>query len=56
MNAEGYERANEEGGFEGAGIDIIEYESSVYDGMEESCQGTTGIVFIGRVGGEGSDV
>lgn len=56
MNAEGYERANEEGGFEGAGIDIIEYEPSVYDGMEESCQGTTGIVFIGRVGGEGSDV
>ena len=56
MNAEGYERGNEEGGFEGAGIDIIEYEPSVYDGREESCQGTTGIVFIGRVGGEGSDV
>lgn len=56
MNADGYETANEEGGFEGAGIDIIEYETGTYEGMEQSVTGTTGIVFVGRVGGEGSDV
>lgn len=56
MNADGYEKANEEGGFEGAGKDIIEYEAGTYNGMESDVAGTTGIVFIGRVGGEGSDV
>ena len=56
MNADGYEKANEEGGFEGAGKDIIEYEMGTYSGMESDVAGTTGIVFIGRVGGEGSDV
>lgn len=56
MTATGYEGADEQGGFEGAGSKIIEFDPSVYDGTEESCRGTTGIVFIGRVGGEGSDV
>lgn len=56
MNADEYAKPNEEGGFEGAGKAIIEYEAGTYDGMESSASGTTGIVFIGRVGGEGSDV
>lgn len=56
MTASGYEGPDESGGFEGAGTQIIEFDPSVYDGTEESCAGTTGIVFIGRVGGEGSDV
>lgn len=56
MTADGYENANEEGGFEGAGSKIIEFEPSVYDGLEAFAAGTTGIVFIGRVGGEGSDI
>lgn len=56
MTATGYENANEEGGFEGAGTKIIEYDASIYNGHEDICAGTTGIVFIGRVGGEGSDV
>jgi beta-glucosidase len=56
MSAEGYEEPNESGGFEGATAEIIEYESSIYTGHEAGCAGTTGIVFIGRIGGEGRDV
>lgn len=56
MTADGFESANETGGFEGAGSKIIEYTPDVYTGSEASCTGTTGIIFIGRVGGEGSDV
>ena len=56
MDASQYQRPNESGGFEGAGTAIIEYNPSVYEGHEDSMAGTTAIVFIGRVGGEGSDV
>lgn len=56
MTSDGYERPNEENGFEGATKKIIEYEAGTYEGMEDAVAGTTGIVFIGRVGGEGSDV
>lgn len=34
---------------------VYEYPSSIYDGWEESCAGTVGIVFIGRIGGESSN-
>lgn len=43
-------------GFSGAGTSIIEFNPSIYDSAADSCSGTTGIVFIGRVGGEGSDL
>jgi beta-glucosidase len=56
MNANGYEKANEKGGFTGAGADIIEYASDVYNGQQASCANTTAMIFIGRVGGEGSDL
>ena len=56
MTATEYQRPNESGGFQGAGTTIIEFNPAVYSGHEESMNGTTGIVFIGRVGGEGSDV
>lgn len=56
MTSDGYERPDESGGFEGATSMIIEYEDGIYNGHEASCAGTTGIVFIGRSGGEGRDV
>lgn len=56
LNAEGFARANESGGFEGAGTTIIEYPADTYNGHESGCADTVGIVFIGRIGGEGSDV
>lgn len=56
MSADGFEAPNENGGFEGATAEIIEYEASIYSGHESTCAGTTGIVFIGRIGGEGRDV
>lgn len=36
-------------GFSGATTSILEYDPSVYKGVTSSMQGTTGIVFIGRV-------
>ena len=36
-------------------VDIVEYPPEVYDGTEESCRGTVGIVFLGRAGSEGSN-
>ena len=42
--------------FLGAGAKISEYPAETYQGIEESCQDTVGIVFIGRAGGEGGDV
>ena len=56
MTATGFESPDEEGGFEGAVAQIIEFQPSIYAGHEASCAGTTGIVFLGRVGGEGRDV
>lgn len=34
---------------------IFEYDPSIYVGTEDSCRGTVGIVFIGRLGLEGDD-
>jgi beta-glucosidase len=56
MNTTGYVRPNERGGFEGATSQIIEYEPGIYNGYESSCEGTTGLVFVGRIGGEGRDL
>ena len=35
---------------------LFEYNAQVYSGLEDSCKGTTGLVYIGRVGGEGADL
>lgn len=56
MSASGYEGPDEQGGFAGAGAQIIEFEPSIYSGHEASAHGTTGIIFIGRIGGEGGDI
>lgn len=56
MSATEYESPDEKGGFQGAVAKIINYDPSIYNGHEDSCKGTTGIVFIGRAGGEGRDV
>lgn len=37
-------------------MDILEYSPSIYAGTESSCSGTTGIVYIGRLGLEGNDL
>lgn len=34
--------------------DVLEYNPEIYNGTEESCFNSTGIVFIGRDGGEGA--
>lgn len=36
--------------------DLTEYDGTIYDGLEESCKDTTGIVYIGRTGTEGYDL
>lgn len=43
-------------GYRGADQRIHNFPASIYDGLESSCDGTTGVVFIGRNGGEGSDL
>ena len=35
---------------------LEEYDASIYEGTESSCTGTTGLVFIGRGGGENADL
>lgn len=42
-------------GFEGANTSIIEYDPSIY-GAAESAKGTTGVVYLGRLGGEGGNL
>ncbi len=37
-------------------LKIEEFNPSVYAGTEESCDGTVGVVFIGRFGGESADL
>lgn len=37
-------------------MSIFEYDPSIYTGTESSCNGTVGIVFIGRLGLEGNDM
>ncbi|WP_161522202.1 glycoside hydrolase family 3 protein [Bifidobacterium aemilianum] len=56
MDSKGYQKPDEKTGFEGATDKIIEYNPDIYKGHEDSATATTGIVFIGRSGGEGSDV
>ena len=46
----------DENSFDGAGSSIIEFNPTIYSGAAASCKGTTGIVFVGRIGGEGSDL
>lgn len=53
------EAASGEGGqtaFLGSSVSIFEFPASIYAGMEDSCKGTVGIVFLGRAGGEGGDL
>ena len=42
--------------YKGADQRIHNYPAAIYGGLESSCAGTTGVVFIGRNGGEGSDL
>ena len=37
------------------GTNLYEYNPAIYEGIEDSCHGTTGIVIIGRTGLEGFD-
>lgn len=43
-------------GFSGATTSILEFDPSIYAGAASSANGTVGIVFIGRVGGEGGNL
>ena len=59
MSATGYveaEPSNSGSTFDGAETDIYEYDPQVYEGTEASCEGTVGIVYIGRIGGEGANI
>ncbi|WP_241733561.1 glycoside hydrolase family 3 C-terminal domain-containing protein [Bifidobacterium dentium] len=56
LDSDGYQKPDEKTGFEGSTDTIIEFDSSIYGGLEDSANGTTGIVFIGRSDGEGGDV
>lgn len=56
LDSMGYQKPDEKTGFEGATDKIIEYNPDIYKGLENSVSGSTGLVFIGRSGGEGSDV
>lgn len=42
--------------FAEASNSIYEFESSVYSGIEQTFENTVGVVFIGRIGGEGSNI
>ncbi|MBQ1491538.1 MAG: glycoside hydrolase family 3 C-terminal domain-containing protein, partial [Blautia sp.] len=42
--------------FLGSSATIREYPADVFAGIEDSCKGTVGLVFIGRAGGEGGDI
>lgn len=37
-------------------MSIFEYDPSVYDGTQNSCKDTVGVVFVGRLGLEGNDM
>ncbi|MCD7735153.1 MAG: glycoside hydrolase family 3 C-terminal domain-containing protein [Clostridiales bacterium] len=53
------EAASGEGGetaFLGSSTILSEYPASTYAGIEDSCQDTVGLVFLGRAGGEGGDL
>lgn len=38
------------------GENVYEYESSIYNGIEDFCQDSVGIVFLGRRGGESANI
>lgn len=40
----------------GKGFDVFEFASSVYTGTDNSCRDSVGVVFIGRGGGESSNL
>lgn len=42
--------------FVGASTSIKEYDPVIYESAAASCEGTTGVVFAGRVGGEGANL
>lgn len=42
--------------FLGSSVSLFEFPVSTYEGMEDSCKDTVGIVFLGRAGGEGGDL
>ncbi|MGX8686565.1 MAG: glycoside hydrolase family 3 C-terminal domain-containing protein, partial [bacterium] len=42
--------------FLGSSVSLFEFPVSIYEGMEDSCKDTVGIVFLGRAGGEGGDL
>ena len=51
--------ASGEGGataFLGSSTILNEYPAETYNGIEDSCKGTVGIIFLGRAGGEGGDL
>lgn len=59
MSATGYteaEPSNDGTTFSGAETDIYEFNPQVYEGTEDSCRDTVGIVYIGRIGGEGANI
>lgn len=56
LSPDGYENPDESNGFLGASYDIIEFDPAIYAGHEAAAAGTTGIVFLGRIGGEGGDI
>lgn len=43
-------------GYRGADQRIHYFPASTYSGLEDSCEGTVGLVFISRNGGEGNDM
>lgn len=43
-------------GFSGAGTSIMEFNPDIYAPAADSCAETTGVVFLGRVGGEGANL
>lgn len=49
MTADGYYQFTGEGRRR---VDIVEFSPEIYDGLEESCRGSVGIVFLGRAGSE----
>lgn len=42
--------------YSGASTTLKEYSKDVYETAADSMKGTTGLVFLGRIGGEGSDL
>lgn len=43
-------------GFEGASSSILEFDPTVYANVSDSAEGSTGVVFLGRLAGEGGNL